>query len=325
MGVTGDAAAHRDTYTQRATTRILQSDRLRAELNGLHPILDRDLARIREVAVELRLLADEQRRDVIPVPGFQVDKINLWRRLDVLARRAEDLAEEDGWAQEALSAEYQHILIQRPRVTEYDRALMTLSGKPLVEFRPPPPPVEPEINAFVVIFGFIGAVGLLAVMAILAANGHIVTGVLVLFAAAMASKPLVARFIPDLASPLPTAPVTPIEPCPGYGAYRTVLNHEIAILNRHLFATDSESEPPFQHRLAIADLLAILSRLRRISAPGVALSFHETEIQMIDGWATLIREALNGTESEERVQELNALVQQCNSELHALDTHCLPN
>jgi hypothetical protein len=324
MDVTGHVAAPGDTYTQRSTARIQRSDQLRAELNCLHPILDRDLARIREISSELRRLADEQRRDVIPVPGFQADKIRTWRLLDVLARQADDLAEEDGWAQESLAAEYQGIINQRPRTTEYDRALMNLSGEPLVEARPAPP-AEPEISVFVVIFGFIGAVGLLAVMGILAANGHIVTGVLVLFGAAMASKPLVARFIPDLESPRPAAPATPAEPCPGYRAYRTVLNHEIAILNAHLFATDSESEPPFQHGLAIADLLVILGRLRGIVPPTVALRFHETEIRLVDGWATLIREALNGMETEERIQEMNALLQQSNSELHALDAECLAN
>jgi hypothetical protein len=44
---------------------------------------------------------------------------------------------------------------------------------------------------------------------------------------------------------------------------------------------------------------------------------------LVDGWATLIREALNGMETEERIQEMNALLQQSNSELHALDAECL--
>ena len=93
------------------------------ELAGLHPILDADGARIAEIGVELRRLADEQRQEIVPAADHASHKVFIWRQLDVHARRTDELAEHGDWAREAFDAELNGILSRGLRVSDYDTAL----------------------------------------------------------------------------------------------------------------------------------------------------------------------------------------------------------
>jgi hypothetical protein len=315
MNVTASAA----TYLQRSASRMRESEQLVQELAGLHPILDADGARIAEISVELRRLADEQRREIVPAADHASHKVFIWRQLDVHARRADELAEHGDWARDAFGAELNGILSRGLRVSDYDSALMTLSGDPLPEATRNEPG-KPDVGVFTVVALFVGFLALASLVVLLAARGQLRTIALLAIALGFVVQPWRDR-IEGLFNPPPARP-DPDAPCPGYRRYRVVLTAEVDLLNTHLMAADAASSAPFDHHAAIADLIAILSRMRRIKAPPATKYLHELELQLVSRWLRLIFLSLDGVQPENGILELDTLGKQANAALHALDAQC---
>jgi hypothetical protein len=205
------------------------------------------------------------------------------------------------------------------RVTDYDTALMALSGEPPPEATRRQPN-KPDVGAFTVTALSVGFLALASLVVYLAAHGQFLTILLLAIALGFVLRPWRDRveefFNPPAARPDPNAP------CPGYRRYRVVLTAEIDLLNKHLVAVDAESSAPFDHHAAIGDLIAILSRMRRIKGPPATTRLQELELKMMSGWLHLIFLSLDGVQPENRIQELNELADEANIVLHALDTQC---
>jgi hypothetical protein len=319
MDVSTGAPLISATHSQRSSDRKSQCDVLVDELSGLHPILDRDLARIEAIAARLRQLANEQRRDIIPDSSYAAYKVSLWRELDMHARRAEDMLNSGGWAEDSLDAEHQDLLSRGPRINDYDTALMALSGEPLPDSTRRESE-KPDVSAFTVIALFVGFLALAAVTIILAVHGRLLTIVLLAIGVGFAIQPWRDR-IEAFIDP-PPSHLKPDARCSGYRSYRIVLTTEVDVVNAHLMAADAATTTTFDHYTAIADLLAVLGRMRRVLPPPNAEHLHELELQLIGGWVSLIHDSLDGVQIETQFKELAAIASQANATLAALDAQC---
>jgi len=321
MDVSNRATLGTGAYSQQSASRLSECDQLVTELGGLHPILDRDLARIEAIAGRLRQLADDQRRDIIPGSSIEAHKVWLWRRMDVHARRAEDLLNSGGWAQESLDAEYQDLLSRGSRITDYDTALMTLSGEPLSGAT-----VQAtsrfKISIAQVVTGLIGLV-IAGLVAVLFAHGLIIAGVVIAIYALRVFHRVGDQIFPSLADVETPPRVDSDQRCPGFLPYRVVLDREILALNEHLKATDSASAKTSDFQSAIGVYQNFLSKVKRINPPPVLRPIHELQLALVEGWLRVFQGVLDGAPVDDEVHRVHELTEQTNELILALDSQCL--
>src|SRR6476619_7471451 len=270
---------------------MLECYGLVAKLGGLHRNLDQDRARIEAIAIELRRLADDQRQDVIPDSGYRSHMRAQWRQLDLQARRAEDLATGEGRGQEALDAEYQEIVARGLHTTEYDAALMGLAA-------------------------------LAVVLGTLTARGRLLTGLLVVIVASLIFKPLGDKILPLFPS-VPQKRINPEVRCPGFPAYRLIVDDGLLRLNANIAAAGEVTATSLEFHTAIGDTQVFLANLRRLHAPPVSKHVHEELLKVVAGWLTIFEAALSGTLHRADAEQIDRDATRTSSMMRDLDIQCL--
>jgi hypothetical protein len=307
------------THSQRSSDRKAECDQLMDELSGLHPILDRDLARIDAIAARLRQLANDQRRDIIPDSSYAAYKISLWRELDLHARRAEDLLNSGGWAEESLDEEHLTLVSQGPRINDYDTALMALSGEPLNASDGPISSWSfPTAQIATVVIGLMIA----GVVIVLVVHGRIVPAVVIVIYALRVLHRVGGRIFPSLEDPYSPTPLDTDDRCPGFTSYWGVLGVEIATLNEKVEATTSDTAESSDFHIGISDAVNVRSRLQRIIPPPIAVPLHAIQLKVVDGYIDLFQNVLNGTLKPDEEERFRELVDQANRMAFALETQC---
>ena len=300
---------------------MLECYGLVAKLGGLHRNLDQDRARIEAIAIELRRLADDQRQDVIPDSGYRSHMLSQWRQLDLQARRAEDLATGEGRGQEALDAEYQEIVARGLHTNDYDAALMRLAGDPLPGWVRPAP-AGTEIGVVTMIAGFMGLVALAVVLGTLTARGRLLTGLLVVIVASLIFKPLGDKILPLFPS-VPQKRINPEVRCPGFPAYRLIVDDGLLRLNANIAAADEVTATSLEFHTAIGDTQVFLANLRRLHAPPVSKHVHEELLKVVAGWLTIFEAALSGTLDRADEEQIDRDATRTSSMMRDLDIQCL--
>jgi hypothetical protein len=319
MNTTGSAALESATYAQRSNSRMLDLEQLIEELAGLHPLLDRDLAPIEAIGTRLRQLADTQRAEIVKDDAYQTHKVWLWRRIDLYARLVQDLLSSGGWARDSLEAEDQELRSQPQQATDYDRALMALSGEPLPESTPR------KKTTFVLPNGLLTSaligIGITAIAVVLVMNGVYLAGAAVAIYLLRVIHKFQYILFPARGELTQFASVPdPDTFCPGVSTYWAFINPETERLSKRTFVTDWTVTTDIYE--AMSDTLNSLSKLRQVTPPTAARDVHTVQIACSEALVAALQAVLDGANSGDALKRLHALIEDLNASLNSLNARC---
>jgi hypothetical protein len=278
---------------------------------------ERDLGRAADIAIHLRALADAQRKDIVPDAEFLSHKIWAWRRLDLRAHRAADMAANGHSNREWFAREEREVVrLGHTRVTDYDAAMMRFTGEPS-SLRVL---VGPGLSAGGVAARIVVIITCLSPAVLIVATGHV--GGIGAAIAPFLIRPLREWLRPLFDGPAAPAPGEHEESCPGIRAYRLLMTRTIESINEHTAALESDVVDLGKISDTLWGMEVTLNQMRRVVAPPLAQELHGAVISLANGYVEYTRNWIAGTDARTILGEVADLATRANALKAALQTRC---